>query len=156
MVKDSDGATAATYFAYAVKFGYLEVADAVAPFMIDIDIDFMYGRLKGYEMACLAWMRYREQFVKITNMLTERRSVPPRCKMWAPYVDGIRSKLPMKVEGHLRLLRGASFTRLEMIFKENAYLLRGCPCGGCLEARINWSRDCKEALSTAKPFNSFL
>ncbi|KAF6745832.1 hypothetical protein DFP72DRAFT_1175852 [Ephemerocybe angulata] len=68
MVKDR--ATAATYFAYAVKFGYLEVADAVAPVMIDIDIDFLYGRLKGYEVAFLAWMRYREQYVAIFDILT--------------------------------------------------------------------------------------
>ncbi|KAF5311300.1 hypothetical protein D9611_012606 [Ephemerocybe angulata] len=161
MVKDE--ATAATYFAYAAKFGYLEVADAVAPFMIPFDVDTMYGRLKGYDVAFLAWMRYREQYFAISDILTRNYTVPELfnvlgfvpCSSWALYLNGIRKKLPMSVKGYLQLI-GANFDRLEWIFDDLQDLLKECTCERCSSAACRWKEKWKQASLNIKPFSSFV
>ncbi|KAF6742953.1 hypothetical protein DFP72DRAFT_935971 [Ephemerocybe angulata] len=159
-----DGATAATYFAYAMKFGYLEIADTVAPFMIPFNVDFLCGRLKGYDVAFIAWIRYREQYVAISDILTRNYTardlfdsvnfVP--CSAWAPYLTGIRKRLPMSVQGHLQLLNGAKFDRLEWIFKDHQYLLKECTCERCSSAACRWKERWQEASWDIKPFSSFM
>ncbi|KAF5311346.1 hypothetical protein D9611_012593 [Ephemerocybe angulata] len=156
----TDLETATTYFAYAVKFGYLEVADTVAPLMIHFNINNMYGYLKGYDVALLAWMRYREQFVNISDTLRQKWGVNAKvsaCERWAAYSDETRKKLPQTVGACLGLLRGANFEPLEKIFDENRNTVVGCPCkDSCSLAAYQWMWGCKDMLSNAAPFSSFL
>ncbi|KAF6745835.1 hypothetical protein DFP72DRAFT_642047 [Ephemerocybe angulata] len=160
-----DGRTATAYFAYAAKFGYVDVADAVAPFMVDLDTTYMKSRLIGYDTAFLAWMRYREQFVALSDALT---SIPAYvyvatpmdgCTAWANYVAAMRVTLPMTVKGHLKLLRGATFDRLEGIFDAHyGMLTQTCRCrsGACCAMAGAWKAELRKDLLATKPFSSFL
>ncbi|TEB21270.1 hypothetical protein FA13DRAFT_1819702 [Coprinellus micaceus] len=162
-------------FAYATKFDYLDIADKVAPHLIDMNAALIRRSLAGaHSNVLLAWFCYREQFLEIADAmaadpqelsLEEVGGLPctSDVALWRKFRNAVVAALPQTTNDRLGLL-GYSVTRkgvgpqfvTECKVYKSLDLEKTCVSGICPVRARRWEAECSQALAEVRPFSTFL
>ncbi|KAF6745851.1 hypothetical protein DFP72DRAFT_924073 [Ephemerocybe angulata] len=142
---------------FAVKYGYVGVADSVASSTIHCDMSTVKKALRGYDSWFNLWVAYREKFIDLASEITTIPSgnhahleyVGPHneiCTRFETYCNALRLSLPTTLKESLRMLGHARFDQFQRIFDAHTSVLSGCLSGECEEKRRAWNKRCVRKL----------
>ncbi|TEB37753.1 hypothetical protein FA13DRAFT_707099 [Coprinellus micaceus] len=149
-------------FIYATKFDYLDIADRVAPQLIDMNATLIKRSLaSAHSNVFLAWFRYREQFIEVADaMVDEPKEL--RSEAWRGVHDFVVSSLPKTTNGRLSLLKasvkkgGLPSFATEYLSKESTSWVGALVGAVCLPRVRAWEAECSQALAAVRPYSTFL